>query len=263
LKFNTIDSNIFASASDNGRLFVWDRRQTQKPLINCEAHKSKVLTIAWNPRSEWILASGSADKTVKIWDTGQCDLVEKADRSAADTEPLLLQTLHTSAEVNRLAWNPASSPSNHLMTVSLPGNSGPESNGFVNIWDTQRPNIPICILKGHGSEACAVAEWIDCKRSSELQEYRVSRALAAAGGRSGKVRSSKKQGAVSEGRRRDLTKIAMPCVISASAGKDGTLLLQNPRFGYFPYNHVAPMVARISSQGHLAFQRADIRKVSR
>jgi WD40 repeat protein len=323
-KFNSIDGNMIASASDNGRLMIWDRRTVAKPLMNTEAHKNKVLTIAWNPFSEWIIASGSADKTVKIWDTSRCNISETTmtkttDHSEGMIDPMLMQTLHTSAEVNRVSWNPARNltggggPARHLMTVSLPASSV-ENTGYISIWDTASAasrcnNIPICVLKGHSNEnLCSVAEWLDCpKRPSDLFEYPLNISSSSAisnsnnninnnnnnsnnptavsqeknrfGGSGGPGKSNKgsKQQNKSNnvisttasssgnntpsGRRDYLTRIAMFCVISGSAGKDGTLLIQNPKFGYFPYNHISPVVARISSQGGLAFQRGDFKKV--
>jgi DNA excision repair protein ERCC-8 len=31
-------------------------------------HKADVWTLAWSPRSEYMLASGSVDQTIRVWD---------------------------------------------------------------------------------------------------------------------------------------------------------------------------------------------------
>jgi hypothetical protein len=336
VKFNQNDSNIFASALDNGRLTIWDRRSAKKPIMSHEAHKNKVLTIEWNPLSEWIIASGSADKTVKIWDTSKCDITDghqyhhrlnddhllpgsgssrPLSTSSITTEeyaePLLLQTLHCSGEIHRLLWNPlppssaipssatsaaTSSTSVHLMTISYPSTSstfGPENNGYISIWDIQKPNIPICILKGHGSDSCSVIDWIDTKRPSDLLEYSMvnknedSNSKDSKEGGNEEIKtsaslkvkkndpssllirvSSKDEGddqplsvkkPVITKKIKETKTIAMKCIISG--GKEGVLLIQNPKFGYFPYNQISPIVATISSQGDLAYSRTEFKKV--
>jgi hypothetical protein len=46
-----------------------------------------------------------------------------------------------------------------------------------------------------------------------------------------------------------------------SAGRDGKVLMQDLRYGYFPNHHLSPSVTAISSQGHVAFHRGYVHKV--
>ena len=50
--------------------FSWDTRidNTSKAQHVVEAHQAEVNCLAFNPFSEYILATGSADKTVAMWD---------------------------------------------------------------------------------------------------------------------------------------------------------------------------------------------------
>lgn len=311
LKFNLKDSSIFASASDSGRLHIWDKRWTQRALMTFEAHKRPVLTIAWNPSSEWIIASGSADRTVKVWDTGKCDLNSGSSHLTAamsssginpmtvtpvitDVDPLLMQTIYTSGEVSRLLWNPTeqsnSSYSQHILTMS--GSMGADQNaGYISLWDLQRPHIPIVSLRGHSNDACTMIDWIDCKRSSDLLEFQVGKGVisaklkrAAGGGNSpltpGSSASPSKMKAVTSAdtkttsinsssiisngsgmlgeRREAVSRLTVPWVLSSGRT---TILIESLKYGFFPYNHLSPVVASLSSQGHLAFQHAQVRKV--
>ena len=48
----------------------WDTRSSNvnKPSQMIEAHSAEVNCLSFNPYSEYILATGSADKTVALWD---------------------------------------------------------------------------------------------------------------------------------------------------------------------------------------------------
>jgi len=61
---------IFGSVSDDHQLLIWDTRsnKTNKSSQSVEAHKAEVNCLAFNPYSEFILATGSMDKTVALWD---------------------------------------------------------------------------------------------------------------------------------------------------------------------------------------------------
>ena len=49
---------------------IWDTRSnaTTKPSHVVDAHTAEVNCLSFNPYSEYILATGSADKTVALWD---------------------------------------------------------------------------------------------------------------------------------------------------------------------------------------------------
>ena len=73
IEFDPFHADIFAEVSENGSLKVWDRRNQSKPLINkTKAHSGPILTMAWSPCWEWVIATGSRDKAVRIWDVSSC-----------------------------------------------------------------------------------------------------------------------------------------------------------------------------------------------
>lgn len=64
------NDNLFGSCGDDKHVFVWD---TRKPGNNAShsipnAHTKEVNCLAFNPFSEYLLVTGSADNTVALWD---------------------------------------------------------------------------------------------------------------------------------------------------------------------------------------------------
>jgi len=61
---------LFGSVADDQKLMIWDTRNnnTNKPTHIVDAHTAEVNCLSFNPYSEYILATGSADKTVALWD---------------------------------------------------------------------------------------------------------------------------------------------------------------------------------------------------
>ena len=68
----SINGVYFASGSWDKQVRVWDLRvlTTSKALGDDEnGHKAPVTTVSWFPNVEFLLASGSADSTVRIWNS--------------------------------------------------------------------------------------------------------------------------------------------------------------------------------------------------
>lgn len=62
--------HLFGSVGDDKKLMVWDTRKpsADPALHNIEAHQAEVNCLAFNPQNEHVLATGSADKTVALFD---------------------------------------------------------------------------------------------------------------------------------------------------------------------------------------------------
>ena len=56
--------HIFGSVADDNKLMIWDTRSSSrnKAQHQVDAHTAEVNCLAFNPFSEFILATGSADK---------------------------------------------------------------------------------------------------------------------------------------------------------------------------------------------------------
>ena len=68
---------IFASVADNKQMMLWDLRElgaAKKPRQTVSnAHQSEINTVDFNPRNDFLLATGGADSVVKIWDMRKLD----------------------------------------------------------------------------------------------------------------------------------------------------------------------------------------------
>ena len=68
--WHLLHESLFGSVADDQKLMIWDTRSSthNKPSHTVDAHSAEVNCLSFNPYSEFILASGSADKTVALWD---------------------------------------------------------------------------------------------------------------------------------------------------------------------------------------------------
>ncbi|KAJ6838175.1 putative WD-40 repeat-containing protein MSI3 isoform X2 [Iris pallida] len=64
------NENLFGSVGDDHLLMIWDLRASDltKPQHSVMAHEDEVNSLSFNPFNEWILATGSADSTVNLFD---------------------------------------------------------------------------------------------------------------------------------------------------------------------------------------------------
>jgi len=85
------DKLQFASCSNDQSILLWQAvpsTQSMKPLICCRGHEEMVNCISLSANNKW-LASGSQDKTVKIWSAGV--EVTDNDRNQVDPEKLSIK----------------------------------------------------------------------------------------------------------------------------------------------------------------------------
>merc|ERR1712142_1310920 len=70
VSWHLLHESLFGSVSDDHKLMIWDTRRgsNNKPSRTVDAHTAEVNCLSFNPYSEFILATGSADKTVALWD---------------------------------------------------------------------------------------------------------------------------------------------------------------------------------------------------
>lgn len=67
-----LHESLFGSVADDQKLMIWDTRcnNTSKPSHTVDAHTAEVNCLSFNPYSEFILATGSADKVKCLYFVG-------------------------------------------------------------------------------------------------------------------------------------------------------------------------------------------------
>ncbi|KAJ2470952.1 Histone acetyltransferase type B subunit 2 [Coemansia sp. RSA 2322] len=114
--WHAMHADIFASVGDDRRLLMWDtRKPSTHPVQDVMAHESEVNCVAFNPRSDFIFATGSSDATIGLWDMR--NLGHKLHSLEAHKD-----------EVLQLAW----SPCHETVLASASGDHR------VNVWDISR-----------------------------------------------------------------------------------------------------------------------------
>jgi ribosome assembly protein RRB1 len=114
LQWSPTENTVFASASADNTVRIWDTRGRTGPQITVNAHDNDVNVISWNPRVGYLLASGCDDGSFKVWDL----------RSVRDGQPLANFTYHNNY-VTSLEWAPHDES---VLCVSSADNQ-------VTIWD--------------------------------------------------------------------------------------------------------------------------------
>lgn len=69
--WHTHNSNWLGSCGDDRAVYIWDMRASDKNKAHYaipDAHKREVNCLSFNPFSEYLLLTGSADRTVGLWD---------------------------------------------------------------------------------------------------------------------------------------------------------------------------------------------------
>ncbi len=62
------DPNLLCSVGDDATIRLWDLRESKATAVVQKAHDSDINCVAFNPKQEFVLSTGSADHTVGIWD---------------------------------------------------------------------------------------------------------------------------------------------------------------------------------------------------
>ncbi|CCH61756.1 hypothetical protein TBLA_0F02140 [Henningerozyma blattae CBS 6284] len=209
-KFNDIDWSIdnkyIAGALDNGmvELFKTNSKDTLKSIKKLSKHGTSVTTVNFNAKQENVLASGSKNGEIFIWDLNKC--IDQSNDSYSPLTPGMAMT--PVEEITSLAWNqslshvfasagntsyasiwdlkakkevihlsytsPSSSLKPQLSVVEWhPENStrvatasNSDNEPIILIWDLRNANTPLQILENGNSKGILSLDW--CKHDSNL-----------------------------------------------------------------------------------------------
>ncbi|ETV81620.1 hypothetical protein, variant 2 [Aphanomyces astaci] len=140
VKFNLFEDTRFAAAFENGSVEIWDVRNNKQPETKFTAHQGHILSIDWHPSKARVIATGSRDRSVKIWDLSD------------PAKPATSQTIALIANAGRIQWRPDCE--DHIATSSS------ITDSRINVWDIQRPFVPLACLQGH-ADIVSDFEWFD------------------------------------------------------------------------------------------------------
>ncbi|KAK8091978.1 Coronin crn1 [Apiospora hydei] len=145
LRPNPFNDRIVASASDDGKVMIWEVPQNftlftdaeepadVSPVAKFGGHSRKVGQVLFNPAAENILASASGDLTIKLWD------VNAGSASLSLKHPDIVQSL---------SWNASGSM---LVTTSR--------DKKVRVWDA-RQERPASEHSGHEGAKNSRVVWL-------------------------------------------------------------------------------------------------------
>ncbi|RDA88167.1 hypothetical protein CP532_6801 [Ophiocordyceps camponoti-leonardi (nom. inval.)] len=119
IQWSPSEASVFASASSDGTVRVWDvRSKSRKPAITVQVSSSDVNVLSWSRQTTHLLASGADDGVWAVWDLRQW----KA--SSDKPQPLASFDFHKE-QVTSLEWHPTD---DSIMAVAAADNT-------VTLWD--------------------------------------------------------------------------------------------------------------------------------
>ena len=68
MSWNHHEINEFASVSDDKKLKIWDMR-SKSAMQTIDAHVDSIMSVDYSPFDANLMITGSADKSVAVWDT--------------------------------------------------------------------------------------------------------------------------------------------------------------------------------------------------
>ena len=148
LRWSPKDEVEFAAGTDNGVVQRWDFRKHSSPMLKISAHEKTCHTIDWHPDGKH-LASGGADKNVKVWDF-----------SSTDRRMKVCWQIRAPQAIREVRWRPscfrgdnqalADSQCTQLAT------SYDHQDARIHVWDFRRSFIPIREIDSHETPATAM-----------------------------------------------------------------------------------------------------------
>jgi len=96
LQWSPSEAEVFASASSDKTIGMWDIRVKEKRMAWVAAHKADVNVLSWNSKVHHLLASGGDDGTIKIWDLRNFKSYVNVEKSNKET--------HTHTHIHKICY---------------------------------------------------------------------------------------------------------------------------------------------------------------
>ncbi len=148
LRWSPTNGVEFAIGTDNGTIQRWDIRRDNAPLLKINAHDKTCNAIDWHPDGKHI-ASGGADKNIKVWDF-----------SSSERRMKHLWQIRAPQAVVNVRWRPACWSSDKEGSAQWQctqvATSYDQQETKIHVWDFRQPYIPFREVNRYDTPATAL-----------------------------------------------------------------------------------------------------------
>lgn len=123
IQWSPSEASVFASASSDGTVRIWDvRSKSRKPALTMQISSTDVNVISWSRKTTHLLASGADDGEWAVWDLRQW----KPSSTSAPGKPTPIANFNYHKEqITSIEWHPTD---DSIMAVAAGDNT-------VTLWD--------------------------------------------------------------------------------------------------------------------------------
>ena len=105
IQWSPNEKNVFASASSDGTIKVWDiRSKARKPAVSVTVSKTDVNVLSWSGQTTHLLATGADDGEWAVWDLRQWKPVA-TDAPSSTPKPVASFNFHKE-QITSVEWHP-------------------------------------------------------------------------------------------------------------------------------------------------------------
>ena len=173
LQWSPSERTVFASASSDGTVKVWDTRsKSRKPAVDVRVSETDINVLSWSSQTAHLMATGADDGRWAVWDLRQWKLQPSSNggssssggsRSAGPLTPTPVAAFNFHKEqITSIEWNP-----NDDSTVAVAA-----GDNTLTLWDLSvelddeesretggEPDVPPQLLFVHYMEAVKECHW--------------------------------------------------------------------------------------------------------